>query len=177
MRMLQRAAVAILTTKIVASLVACGDGGPLDPLSGVAGTYVLVSMNGQPLPYIFYEDQYELEEIVAVELTLNRDGTCSTTSTERFTDKITGASEVDTETDSCVYRISGSSISISFDGWSEVPGIEPLTGTISGRTINLGLLPNGSFNTFFPAWRCAPHRKEPYSLGARIPPKVSERGS
>jgi hypothetical protein len=69
--MLRRAAVAILATKIVASLVACGDDGPLDPLSTVAGTYVLVSIDGQPLPHIWYEDQHEIEEIVAVELTLS----------------------------------------------------------------------------------------------------------
>lgn len=150
--MLRRAGVAILATKIVASLVACGDGGPLDPLSAVFGTYVLVSINGQPLPHIWYEDRYEIEEIVAVELTLKRDGTCSTTSTERVTDKVTGASEVDTETDSCVYRASGSSISISFDDWYEDSDSEPFTGTISGRTISLVLLPDGT-------WLLVFHRK------------------
>jgi hypothetical protein len=147
--MLRRAAVAILATKIVASLVACGDGDPLDPLSTVAGTYVLVSMNGQPLPHIWYEDHYEIEEIVAVELTLKRDGNCSATSTERVTSKLTGGSEVDTETDPCVYRVSGNSISISFDDWSEDPDLGPLTGTISGGTISLIPLPDGTWYLVF----------------------------
>ncbi len=86
---------------LVFGLVGCGDGSvsPAD----VAGTYTLLSVDGEGLPAVLAESIDFLFEVTAGSVTLNADLTCSHSVTERETDQ--GTVTTDIILQECTYTI------------------------------------------------------------------------
>ncbi|CAN5705788.1 hypothetical protein BH23GEM1_BH23GEM1_00490 [soil metagenome] len=122
MRVLARvAAVALLGWT-----AACSDGGVNEPQT-VAGTYTLQSVNGAPLPYVFFEGEGYKLEVTAGNYVLAAGGTFSSSVTFRETEN--GVATTSSETFSGRYAVSGSVITFTYsDG-------DVITGTISGNTL------------------------------------------
>ena len=146
----------ILATAVmaVALLTAC-DGDSTGNGGSIVGTYTLQTFNGMNLPVVIDSvgpgppqpptpPQPDIapsgvipfmEEITAGSVRLNSDNTCSTSVTFRTT--VTDAMgnvtvTTDTETDTCTYSVTGTTIRFDF-----LPGEAPTTGTISGNTITI----------------------------------------
>lgn len=90
-------------------LTACGGDGPTatPPDVDISGTYALVSINGDPLPFVFVPetDFGNGVTLVGGELVLNRDGTCSSTLFLVLSgDGLTFNGE---EGDTCTYTVTG----------------------------------------------------------------------
>ncbi len=126
----------------VALLTACDDDttGP----GSIVGTYTLQTFNGMNLPVVVDSvgpgpqppPQPDIApsgvmsfivELTAGSVRLNSGNTCSVSLTFRTTDD--GTVTADTETETCTYSVTGTTIQLDF------PGEAPITGTISGNTI------------------------------------------
>ena len=130
----------ILATPVLAGglLTACGDStGP----GSVVGIYILQTFNGLNLPVQLGPPgppgtAFTRGEITAgsVQL-LDMGNTCSVSLTIRttVTDATGNVTSVttDTETGTCTYSVTGTTIQLDF------PGEAPVTGTISGNTITV----------------------------------------
>ena len=119
----------VLVACLVFGLVACGDDSvsPAD----VAGTYTLLSVDGEGLPAILSEDESigNLIEVTAGSATLNQDLTCSLSFDLRETDQ--GTVTTDTLVSACTYTID--------DGFRLTPSGETfsLSGSILGSTLTI----------------------------------------
>lgn len=113
----------LLTIALLAGalLTACDDDGT-GPDS-IFGTYTLVTVNGEPLPY-----QEDGSEVTAGWVRLNSDNTYEISVT---IGPIGGTPQ--TETGEGTYSIDGSSIELS----DPEGGTENLTGTLSGNTLTI----------------------------------------
>ena len=78
------------------------------PGDSVVGTYVLVSVNGDPLPAVVFEGGGVTSEALEGTLTLRADGTFSASTITRNT--VNGSSSTDTESSSGAYTVSGATI-------------------------------------------------------------------
>ncbi len=126
----------ILATALLAGglLTAC-DGDSTGNGGSIVGTYTLQTFNGENLPVealggpgmppgvVF------MFELTAGSVRLNSDDTCSTSLTFRAT--IDGTVTTDTETETCTYSVTGTTIRFDF------PGEAPITGSVSGNTITI----------------------------------------
>ena len=108
------------------TFLACGDStGP----GSVAGRYALVSLNGAPLPAVFFQVLESKVEIMTGHIQLNGDGTCSASAT--FQSTVVGLVETETQTDTCTWSQNITAISITFsDGTAD-------TGSLIDGTITL----------------------------------------
>ena len=107
------------------TFLACGDStGP----GSVAGRYALVSLNGAPLPAVFFQVLESKVEITAGHIQLNGDGTCSASAT--FQSTVVGLVETETQTDTCTWNQNNTAIAITFsDGSTDTGSL--IDGTIS----------------------------------------------
>lgn len=118
----------------VALLTAC-DGDSTGNSGSIVGTYTLQTLNGMNLPVAPSSMPPPTPpgavltfELTAGSVRLNSDDTCSLSLTFRTT--IDGTvTATNTETDTCTYSVTGTTIRFDF------PGEAPVTGTISGNTI------------------------------------------
>lgn len=118
----------------VALLTAC-DGDSTGNGGSIVGTYTLQTLNGMNLPVAPSSMPPPTPpgavltfELTAGSVRLNSDDTCSLSLTFRTT--IDGTvTATNTETDTCTYSVTGTTIRFDF------PGEAPVTGTISGNTI------------------------------------------
>jgi hypothetical protein len=78
-----RATAAALALTLTLS-AACGDVGPTDPYTLVAGPWILHSIDGELLPYVFLEDEEGTITITTGSITLRPDRTFSETWTARL---------------------------------------------------------------------------------------------
>lgn len=68
----------------VAAIAGCGDIGPTDPYTLVSGPYILHSIDGQLMPFVFLETEEGTVTITTGSITLRTDRTFSETWTARF---------------------------------------------------------------------------------------------
>ncbi len=119
----------------VALLTAC-DGDSTGNGDSIVGTYTLQTFNGMNLPVEalggppFPPGVVFMFELTAGSVRLNSDDTCSLSLTFRTTIDGTVTATF-TETDTCTYSVTGTTIRFDF------PGEAPITGTISGNTITV----------------------------------------
>ena len=117
---------------LVLGFAACDGLGPED----VAGTYTLQSINGDPLPWIYYQVGDFGVGVTAGSMALNRDRTCSEGQT--ITETVAGVADYNVSTRECTYTLNGDAITVRFpsDGGASVSGSivgSQLTLTIGGR--------------------------------------------
>lgn len=91
---------------------ACGDDDGTSPRA-LAGTYVLQSVGGNAVPYV-YEDDLIRYEILSGSIVLRSDGSCTTTFDFEETDKATGEVETGPITQDCTFSIDGSTVAFDF---------------------------------------------------------------
>jgi hypothetical protein len=129
------ALLSILATTLVAG---CGDStGP----GSVAGTYALVTWDGEPLPVVVWQtwnvDDFVRTELTAGTLRLDRDGTCDFSFAFERTEYTasTGERQVDTETETATgtFSVSESLITFVLDD----PDSDSFNGTVSGDRITI----------------------------------------
>ncbi len=122
----------------VALLTAC-DGDSTGNGGSILGTYTLQTWNGENLPVQalggppFPPGVVFMFELTAGSVRLNSDDTCSLSLTFRTT--IDGTvTATNTETDTCTYSVTGTTIRLIVDpqGFADL-----VTGTISGNTLTL----------------------------------------
>jgi hypothetical protein len=119
-------------------LAACGDStGPGDNgTTGVAGTYNLQTVNGNPLPFTVLQVGEDKLEVTAGRVTLNADRTFSASVT--FREKEGTSERTTTETDSGTYTQNGNTIRFSnSDGTEDTATINGNDLTISTRGVTL----------------------------------------
>lgn len=122
-----------LLTAATAILVMAGcDSNPVASLPDITGTYTLVSVDGEPLPAILYEDDEIRFELVSGTLILSASDTYSEPVTLRVTDKVSDVSETAVETDTGSFTVT-SATSVTFT--SSDPEIGSYTATISGNEL------------------------------------------
>lgn len=124
MRVLAR----ITAAALIAVASACGgDSDGITEVASVSGTYSLQSVNGAPLPFVFFDDgEYKLE-VTGASYTLTSTGTFSNTATYRETEN--GVISTSTETVMGSYSVSAGTVTfIDTDG-------ETVTGSLSGNTL------------------------------------------
>lgn len=110
------------------ALVACG-GDSTGPVTAIDGTYDLKTVNGAILPFTFFEDATEKDEILSDVISASN-GAFTQLTTLRFTfDGQIGPPE--TFSDAGTYVISGTAVSFTFNSGSTG------TGTISGNTFTV----------------------------------------
>ena len=113
---------------LVFGMVGCGDLGPFKvDVEDIVGTYVLQSIDGEPLPAVRFGGPIE---VTAGSLILNQDRTCSYSDTFLRTED--GIVTAETYTSVCTYiRLDSESI------WIDREGVIPWYGEISGSTITI----------------------------------------
>jgi len=117
-------------------LISCGDSTGLEPLPA---TYVLVSVNGESLPYYIHSiteiDSTSVEiAVAALTFRINSDETCSWSITWRETRN--GIVEMNPLTAACTWSVSSASFTLMFPGqrWSGSVSGNSLTLVIDGRS-------------------------------------------
>lgn len=125
-------ALAMLTAVATLLAAACGDYGT-DPQRSIAGTYVLQTVDGNPLPYVASADQAMEVAITAASVTLTDAGPFSVSQTVRFGDAVNGVEL--SMTGSGTYTRAGATITLSL---VDEEGLEStLVGTLAERALTL----------------------------------------
>ena len=91
------------------AFAACGDS--TSPES-VAGRYSLVSVNGDPVPFVIVQVEVDRFELSAGHIQLNADGTCSFALIYQTTED--GVPTTDTESDTCTWTLNNTTIAFTF---------------------------------------------------------------
>ena len=94
---------------LVFGVTACGDDST-GPESG-AGTYTLLSVDGDALPWVLLQILGDKVEITAGSMVLNQDLTCSSSITSSVTES--GDVTTVTETDVCAYTFNNGAITVT----------------------------------------------------------------
>lgn len=116
---------------LVSGLVACGDDST--GLEEIAGTYTLRSIGGEELPAVVDEVGIVLAEVTAGSVTLDVDGTCTSSFTTRR-EMVDGTVTTTTDPGVCTYTFNDGAVALSFpDGSSSTAG------SISGSTLSVTL--------------------------------------
>ena len=109
-----------------AMLAACGGDGATDP-SSITGAYDLQTVDGDPLPFVFFEIGADRLEITGGRITLNAD--------ETFSDRIEfriiedGVTSDNSETVTGTWEANGTDLTLTYQNGAES------TVTISARTL------------------------------------------
>ena len=116
------------------ALAACSDStGP----ESVAGRYELVSINGDPLPFVFFQRFEEKIEFTAGHIQLNSDLTCNRSFTIRTTTD--GEVTTDTATGTCTWTQNDTAISVTFSEFDIDVG-SLIDGNLALASLGLALL-------------------------------------
>jgi hypothetical protein len=126
---LTRLAAVVVTMATLIAAGACGSDRPTE-VSLAAGTYTLVKVNGQPLPYTEVNSELTFD-LLEQELVLKPDGTYTLALVVRITSG--GQSQEFPSADDGFYTVSGTSITLTS---SEI-GQGSTTGTLVGGTLTL----------------------------------------
>ncbi|MFL5576260.1 MAG: hypothetical protein ACJ79S_09890 [Gemmatimonadaceae bacterium] len=105
--MLRRSLAALLAA---VALTACGDGST-GPHGTIEGTYTLTTVNGKAPPYMYYQDDFETDELMAGTLTIHSGNTFSDVITTRYT--VSGS--VTTSSVTCTGTFTRTGDSITFE--------------------------------------------------------------
>ena len=109
----------------VAAAAGCGDIGPTDPYTLVSGPYILHSIDGQLMPFVFLEDEEGTVTITTGSITLRTDRTFSETWTARF-DPVEGEPISGGFSEQGTYELSGESVVFNLPA---IPGRDEATVT------------------------------------------------
>ena len=108
---------------------ACGGDGGTGLDTELSGTYTLRSVNGQPLPFVAYEDAVEKFELLGDEFDFG--ARTFTQSTDfRYTER--GVVTTDTFEDSGRYTLDGNALTVEFDSDGS-----SVTGAVDGNSFTL----------------------------------------
>ena len=111
---------------VCVAFVACGDS--LSPEESAAGRYALVSINGTPLPFLFFQLLENKLEFTAGHIQLNSDLTCTTSFTVQATTE--GVVTTATETGTCTWTLNNTAIVFTYpEGDTDTASL--IDGTIS----------------------------------------------
>jgi hypothetical protein len=115
------------------TLAGCGgDSGPTTPTNAsIAGTWNLQTVNGAPLPFLFFQAGTSKQEITADQFTFTSSGGFTQITTLRNTDN--GQVSTETDTDAGTYSLNGTAITVTFnsDGSSSTAAVSGNTMTVS----------------------------------------------
>jgi hypothetical protein len=109
-----------------AAAAGCGDIGPTDPYTLVSGPYILHSIDGQLMPFVFLENEEGTITITTGSITLRTDRTFSETWTARF-DPVEGEPISGGFSEQGTYELSGESVVFNLPA---IPGRDE--GTVTG---------------------------------------------
>ena len=112
---------------LILGSTACNGIGPED----VAGTYTLRSVNGEPLPWIYYQLNDFSVGVTAGSMTLNQDRTCSEGQT--ITETLAGVPDLNVSMRECTYRLNGDAITVTYPS---IGGVS-VSGSIVGSQLTL----------------------------------------
>jgi hypothetical protein len=122
----------MVSIALALTLTACGgDSGTTAPTNAsLAGTWNLQTVNGAPLPFVFFQAGTDKEEITGDQFTFTSSGSFSQITTLRHT--VNGQVSTETDTDAGTYSLNGTAIVVTFnsDGSSS-------TGSVSSNTITV----------------------------------------
>ena len=93
----------------VTLFAACSDSS--GPNSSLTGSYDLITINGAGMPFVVFFDQSSRLEIIGGDVTLNSNGTFSSSGTYRQT--LAGSAQTVTETCLGTYTVNGNSITFN----------------------------------------------------------------
>lgn len=110
------------------SIGACGGDGVTEP-DTVAGTYVLKTVDGKPVPVVVYEEPGYKLEIISSNYVLTEGGTF--TNNASWKETIDGAVSTGNESSSGTFTVNGSTLSFIS------PGGDAFQGTRVGNTLTL----------------------------------------
>jgi hypothetical protein len=97
---------------LVLLMVGCGDDDPAGPSAEtVAGTYILQTVNGVALPFVFVDQPGLRVEVISDQYVLNPDRTYTTTITFRETQDTTVTTSTDTYAGG--WQVSGATVSLT----------------------------------------------------------------
>lgn len=134
-RWLRTAALAAAPALAAPFAGACGDS--ITSPDDAAGTYALVSINGQSLPYVYADNGYT-GTVTDAQLVLRSDRSYRFQSSTRFVDQRTGAGETVPFVDTGVYSLNSGGITFSSDRGADGPFYDNTgRGTISGSTLRV----------------------------------------
>ena len=142
----------LLVATCAVTLVAC-DNGVVDPGADndLTGIYVLRTINGQSLPYTWYDERPRgglRYETVSGYINLRSDNTCLWFSENRFT-YADGSADVDTRPDACGYTITpngnlaSDTVTLFWDGSEDYGYTLPVTYSGGKPTLTLDLHNHG----------------------------------
>jgi hypothetical protein len=135
----RRMLVGLMALATLSALACGGDGGtePADNYARAAGSYSLVSLNGQPLPALLFQEGSTRVDLLSATLVLRADRSF----TESLTGRVTigsGQPQPDVQVHNGTYVLSGatSSLTASFSvpATSQFPAFS-FTGTLSGSVV------------------------------------------
>lgn len=113
---------------------ACGDASTSP--SDLAGTYALVGVAGQALPYTTADDAYTYVTTDGT-LYLSQDRTYRVEVNSRVIDRRTNFGQSVTDVGTGTYTLSGSRLTVYPDASSDVALNQTTTGTVSGSTVTV----------------------------------------
>lgn len=106
----------LLAVLVLVLLAGCSDD-PLGP-EALAGTYDLVAIDGDPLPYELFNSV-----VTSGSLDLRADGTFRYTEHLRTEDVVTGEETSETESEAGTYHMDGSTLRFDFENDVEATGV------------------------------------------------------
>lgn len=115
------------------TLAACGGDSATGPRSNtVSGTYSLQTVNGNPLPFTFTDQQSGMPVSLQSDVfVFSENGTWTETAVARYTDQ-TGAVQTETFNESGTYQKNGTAITLRYSDFSDAG-----TGTIESNSLVL----------------------------------------
>ena len=108
---------------------ACGGDGGTGLQSELSGTYTLRTVNGQPLPFVAYQDATDKIELLGDEFQFSADSFTESVDV-RYTER--GVVTTDTFEDSGRYTLDGNALTVTYDSDGS-----SLTGAVNGNTFTL----------------------------------------
>ena len=127
--MIRRAFVRLaIAAALLLPAAACGDGGT-GLTTELSGTYTLRTVNGQPLPFVAYEDAVEKFELLGDEFDFGASSFRQSTNF-RYTER--GVVTTDTFEDGGRYTLDGNALTVQFDSDGS-----SVTGAVDGNSFTL----------------------------------------
>ena len=118
----------ITAVLLSAFMAACGGDGVTEP-DTVAGTYILKTVDGKPMPAVLYEEPGYKFELISSNYVLTEAGTFTNNASWRETDN--GSVNTGNESSSGTFTVNGSTLSFIS------PGGDAFQGTRVGNTLTL----------------------------------------
>lgn len=103
---------------LLLAALACSDSTSPEPTP--VGTYALVTVDGDPIPFVVAQTGSDKLELTDGRLTLNGDGTCSVSITARRTQD--GQTSTNTDGDTCTWTNNNNALTLTYSSGSSDVG-------------------------------------------------------